>query len=409
MSISVTVIVGAGHAGSELAWSLRQQGYSGRIVLVGAEPTLPYRRPPLSKACLLGTAPLETLLLRAQAAYDKQAIECRHDMGVESIDRAGHSVLLDDGTRLSYDKLALTTGCRARRLTLPGADKPNVHYLRTVADAERLCDELLPGKRLVIIGGGYVGLEVAAVACQKDLHVTVVEALPRVLARVTAPEISSFYERIHRERGVELRTNVGVRAMLGEAEVQSLVLTDGTQLSADLVVVGVGAIANTDLAETAGLEVANGIVVDRFAVTSDPDIVAAGDCTFHENTFLQRRVRLESVANAVEQSRIAAASILGQRRAYSAVPWFWSDQYDLKLQMVGLSEGYDHLVIRGDLTTNSFSGFYLKAGILICVDCINRPQDFMVAKKLVGEQVLADPGALQDPAVPLKSLLRCAA
>jgi 3-phenylpropionate/trans-cinnamate dioxygenase ferredoxin reductase component len=303
----------------------------------------------------------------------------------------------------------LTTGCRPRRLSLPGADKANVHYLRTVDDVNRLQRQFLPDRRLVIIGGGYIGLEVAAVAIKMGLHVTVVETLQRVLTRVTAPEISAFYERVHREHGVDLRTGVGVHAIQGDTDVRTLVLTDGTKLPADLVVVGIGAIPNSELAEAAGLEVSNGIVVDRHAVTSDPDIVAAGDCTQHENVFLGRRLRLESVANALEQSRVAAGSMLGKLRAYEAVPWFWSDQYDLKLQMVGLSAGYDRLIVRGDLEGGCFSAFYARDGVVIAVDAINRPQDFVVARKLVGERAVADPQRLADMSFPLKLLLKSAA
>ncbi|HZR35940.1 MAG TPA: FAD-dependent oxidoreductase [Nevskia sp.] len=406
---AVTVIVGAGQAGGELASSLRQLGYAGRIVLIGDEPCLPYRRPPLSKAYLSGEAPLESLFFKPQAAYDKHGIECRFGVGVASIDRAARSLRLHDGTVLAYDRLALTTGGRPRQLSLPGADGPNVHYVRTLHDIDRLKARFAAGRRLIIIGGGYIGLEAASVGVKKGLQVTVVEALPRVLARVTAPEISAYYERVHRGRGVDVRTGVGVQALEGGDEVRRVVLADGTALPADLVVVGIGLIPNTELAEAAGLEVANGIVVDRHAVTSDPQIVAAGDCTQHENVFLGRRVRLESVPNALEQARVAAASIAGKPRVYDAVPWFWSDQYELKLQMVGLSQGYDTLVVRGDMAADSFTAFYLKGGVIISADAVNRPQDFMLAKRLVAERAVAEPARLRDDAFPLKSLLQAAA
>ena len=409
MGTPVTVIVGAGQAGSELATSLRQHGYADSVVLIGDEEHVPYRRPPLSKTYLSGEVTLESLFLKPRAVYEKHAIECRFGIGVESIDRAARSLRLYDGSILRYDKLALTTGGRPRRLAVPGAERSNLHYIRTVADIDRLKQQFGDGKRLVIIGGGYIGLEAASVGIKKGLHVTVVEALPRVLARVTAPEISAFYERVHRGHGVDLRTGVGVHALEGNGDACTLVLTDGTRLAADLVVIGVGLIPNTELAEAAGIEVSNGIVVDRYAVTSDPDIVAAGDCTNHDNVFLGRRLRLESVPNALEQARVAAASILGRRRVYDAVPWFWSDQYDLKLQMVGLSQGHDELIVRGDMDANSFTAFYLKDGVVISADSVNRPQDFMLAKRLVAERAAVPSERLRDDAVPLKSLLQATA
>ena len=409
METTVTVIVGAGQAGSELATSLRQHGYADSVVLIGDEDYVPYRRPPLSKTYLSGEVTLESLFLKPRAVYEKHAIECRFGIGVESIDRAAHSLRLYDGSVLRYDKLALTTGGRPRRLSVPGAERSNVHYIRTVADIDRLKQQFGEGKRLVIIGGGYIGLEAASVGIKKGLHVTVVEALPRVLARVTAPEISAFYERVHRDHGVDLRTGVGVHALEGNGDGCTVVLADGTRLAADLVVIGVGLIPNTELAEAAGIEVSNGIVVDRYAVTSDPDIVAAGDCTNHDNVFLGRRLRLESVPNALEQARVAAASILGRPRAYDAVPWFWSDQYDLKLQMVGLSQGHDDLIVRGDMDANSFTAFYLKDGVVISADSVNRPQDFMLAKRLVAERAAVPAERLRDDAVPLKSMLQATA
>lgn len=399
------VIVGAGQAGSELASSLRQQGYVGSIVLIGDEPYLPYRRPPLSKTFLAGEVTLESLLIKTQAVYEKNQIDCRIGVGVEAIDRAAHRVRLFDGSVIEYGKLALATGGRPRRLSLPGAEHDNVHYVRTIADIEALKAQFGAGRRLLIIGGGYIGLEAAAVGIKKGLDVTVVEAAPRVLARVTAPEISAFYERLHRGRGVKLLTGVGVHGFEGSGRVEVVVLTDGTRLPADLVIAGIGLIPNTELAEAAGLAIDNGIVVDCFARTADPDIYALGDCSSHENLFFDRRMRLESVPNAIEQGRVAAAAIVGKAVPYNAVPWFWSDQYELKLQMVGLSQGYDRLVVRGSLDGESFAAFYLKDGVVISVDTVNRLQDFMVAKKLVADRVRADPAQLADEAFSLKSLL----
>ncbi|TJY58360.1 pyridine nucleotide-disulfide oxidoreductase [Sinimarinibacterium sp. CAU 1509] len=407
--ISTCVIVGAGQAGCELATALRQQGFEGRIVMIGDEPYLPYRRPPLSKTYLSGEAKLESLFIKPQSTYDKLNVECRIGVTVQAIDRAAHTVSLSDGETLTYTKLALTTGGRARRLSLAGGDAANVHYVRSIADIERLQADFVAGKRLVIIGGGYIGLEAAAVGIKKELKVSVIEALPRVLARVTAPEVSAFYERVHREHGVDLRTGVGVEALETQGDrVTAVKLADGTAVPADLVIVGIGLIPGTELAEAAGLEVSNGIVVDAHTQTSDPDILAAGDCTFHDNDFFGRKVRLESVPNAMEQARVAAATICGKDVRYAAVPWFWSDQYDLKLQMVGLNQGYDQIVVRGDMASNSFCAFYLQNGVVIAADAVTRPQDFMVAKKLVAGRVAADAAKLADETVELKSLLPAA-
>lgn len=406
------VIVGAGQAGSELATSLRQQGYAGKITLIGDEPYPPYRRPPLSKTFLSGEVTQESLYIRPQSAYDKLGIELKLGIGVEAIDRDQRALRLFDGGTLPYQTLALTTGGRARKLALPGADHSNVHYVRRIDDIKKLIEQFKPGKRLLIIGGGYIGLEAASVGIKKGLKVTVVETLPRVLARVTAPEISAFYERVHRDKGVDLRTGVGVHGFesaQGADAVDCVVLADGTRIATDLVIVGIGLIPNTELAESAGLEVNNGIVVDAFCRSSDPNIYAAGDCTQHENGFLGRRLRLESVPNAIEQGRIAAASIAGKPVPYTAVPWFWSDQYDLKLQMVGISEGYDQIVIRGDMAAHSFCAFYLKDGVVISADGVNRPQEFTLAKKLVAERVRADAAQLADERFPLKSLVQPAA
>lgn len=403
---ATTVIVGAGQAGGDLATALRQSGYAGRVVLIGEEAAVPYRRPPLSKAFLSGEIGEEALYIKSAEAYAKHNIELRTGVMVESIDRAAHAVTLAGGERLSYDKLALTTGGRARRLPLPGADKPNVHSVRTIEDIRRLREQFQPGKRLVIVGGGYIGLEVAAVGIKKGLQVTLVEALPRLLARVTGPELSGYYDQVHRRHGVDIRLGAGVRELeYSDQQVEAVILQDGSRVPADIVIVGIGLIPNTELAERAGLAVDNGILVDLYAQTSDPDIVAAGDCTNHESGFCGRRLRLESVPNASEQARVAAASICGRQLPHGSVPWFWSDQYNLKLQMVGLSQGYDQVVVRGSMAADSFLAFYLQQGVVIAVDSVNRAPDFMVGKKMVAGRLRADPAVLADESVSLKSLV----
>lgn len=400
-----TVIVGAGQAGSDLASALRQAAYGGRIVLIGDETSVPYRRPPLSKAFLSGEMGEEGLYIKTREAYAKHDIELRTGVSVSSIDRAAHTLRLADGETVGYDKLALTTGGRARRLTLPGADKPNVHYVRTIDDIRRLRDQFKPEQRLVIIGGGYIGLEVAAVGIKTGLKVTLVEALPRLLARVTGPELSQYYDSVHRRKGVDIRLGVGVQALEGDAQAEAVVLQDGTRLPADVIIVGIGLIPNTELAERCGLAVDNGIIVDLYSQTSDPDILAAGDCTNHENGFFGRRMRLESVPNASEQARVAAATICGKQLAHAGVPWFWSDQYHLKLQMVGLSNGHDRVVVRGSMEADSFAAFYLQDGVVIAVDAVNRPQEFMLGKKMVAGRLRSDPALLADESVALKSLV----
>jgi 3-phenylpropionate/trans-cinnamate dioxygenase ferredoxin reductase component len=399
------VIVGAGQAGGDLTGALRQQGFSGAITLIGDESYPPYSRPPLSKTFLAGEKTLDSLYLKSSETYARQGITCRYGVGVESIDRDARSVRLFDGTVMCYQHLVLATGGRARRLSLPGANHRNVHYVRTIDDIVGLKEQFLPGKRLLIIGGGYIGLEAASIGIKKELDVTLVEVLPRLLARVTAPELSAFYERAHRARGVKILTGVGVHALQGDPEVDTVVLSDGARLPIDLLIVGIGIIPNTELAGTADLEIANGIVVDAATRTADPAIYAIGDCSSHDNTFLNRRVRLESVPNASEQARVCAAAICSKPVPHGAVPWFWSDQYDLKLQMVGLSEGYDQIAIRGDLSKESFCVFYLKDGVVISVDAVNRPAEFMVSKKLVAERISATAARLTDETGPLKSLL----
>lgn len=399
------VIVGGGQAGGEIAIQLRKLGFAGSLLIVGEEPQPPYKRPPLSKAYLAGAVGEDSLHLLPRAQLEKLRIDCRAGVRVERIDRAARRLELADGGTLAYGRLALATGSRARALNLPGARRANVFPLRTIEDVQRLRARAAPGKRLVVIGGGFIGLEVAAVATKLGLKVTVLEGLPHVLARVTAPRMSQFYEEVHRAAGVDLRTGAQVAALEGEPEVTHVVLGDGGRIEADLIVVGIGIVPNVELAAEAGLAVDNGIVVDECARTSDADIVAAGDCTSHPSEFLGRRVRLESVQNALEQARAAAATLAGQPQPYRAVPWFWSDQYDLKLQMVGLSAGHDEVVLRGDPAKRSFALFYLQEGRLIAAEAVNRAPEFVFARKLVAARAQPDRAALADDKVPLGSLL----
>lgn len=403
MTDAGVVIVGGGQAGCEVATALRQNAYAGPITLIGDEGYLPYRRPPLSKAFLSGDVTLESLYVKPAATYEKANIACRLGVSVESISRAERSLRLFDGEVVPYSDLVLATGGRARRIVLSGAELPNVHYIRTIDDILKLQHDFKPGARMAVVGGGYVGLEAAAVGIKSGLQVTVIEALDRVLARVTAPQLSEFYQRFHRSKGVDLRTGVGVHAFEGDERVVAISLANGERLEVDLVIVGIGQIPNTELAEAAGLEVGNGIVVDASGRTSDPNIFAVGDCALIENEFYGRHLRLESVPNAMESGRVVAANLCGKPIKYAAVPWFWSDQYDLKLQMVGLSQGYTEIVIRGDIAADSFVAFYLQDGVVISADAVNRPQEFMVSKKLVAERMRVLPEVLADESQPLKA------
>ncbi len=390
MTLERTLIVGASHAGAQLAASLRQEGWTGEIVLIGDESALPYQRPPLSKAYLAGKCTVDELALRSAEFYTKQRIQLL-DATVEAVDRSAGHLSLSTGDALPYDKLALCTGARPRRLPTPGADLAGVFYLRTAADVEMIREATSPGRRAVIVGGGYIGLETAASLRALGLEVTVLEATERVLERVTAPEVSAFFDRIHREEGVNIRTGALVEALSGDGRVHEVILAGGESIPADFVIVGIGVEPNTELAAAAGLVVDNGVVIDDQARTSDPDIVAAGDCASHDMARYGRRIRLESVPSAAEQAKVAAATICGKSKKIAALPWFWSDQYDLKLQIAGLNTGYDEVVLSGDPTRDrDFSCFYLRAGELIAADCINRPRDFMYSKRVITQQVPID-------------------
>lgn len=400
------VIVGASHAAAMLAPSLRQQGWQGRIIVVGAEASIPYHRPPLSKDYLAGEKTLDEILIRPSKVYEKSEVEFILDTRVESINRNSKTVRLSNNETLPYDKLALTVGSKVRKVNLPGVDLDGVFYLRDLKDVERISTYINSGANAVIVGGGYIGLETAAVLKKKGMNVTVLEMMERVMQRVTAPVISEFYTRVHGEEGVSIRCGTGVTGFKGNGRVAGVTCSDGSEFAADLVIIGVGILPNTELAEAAGLQTDNGIVVNGQAQTSGPDIFAAGDCTCHHNPIYDRWVRLESVQNATDQSRVIAGAACGKEVSYNAVPWFWSDQYDLMLQIAGLSQGYDEIVTRGNPGEGrSFAAFYLKSGRVIAVDAINKPQEFMFTKKLIPLQKTVDKKRLADADTPIKELL----
>jgi 3-phenylpropionate/trans-cinnamate dioxygenase ferredoxin reductase subunit len=398
------VIAGAGHGAGQVVAALKQHEFDGRIVMIGDEPYLPYQRPPLSKKYLAGDMAPERLYFKPESFYDDPQIEVLLNTRVTSIDRSAHTVSTDGGREIAYDKLVLALGSRVREVPVEGADLPGVHYLRSIADVDAIRADMLSRKNAVIVGAGYIGLEVAAVCCQHGLTVTVIELADRVMSRVVSPNVSDYYQLQHTERGVKLLLSTGLAGFEGKRRVRKVLTNTGQELPADFVVVGVGILPNTELAEAAGLECDDGIVVDDRCQTADPDIFAIGDCTSHPNAIYGRQLRLESVHNALEQAKTAAGNICGIESHYSQVPWFWSDQFDIKLQIAGLSEGYDEVVLRGDPSGGSFACFYLADGVLIAVDAINSPREFMQSKTLIASGARPDPQKLADPEIPLKDL-----
>ena len=407
MSNGTCIIIGASHAASQLGPDLRKKGWQGRILIITDESVIPYHRPPLSKEYLSGKKTFEEILIKKPSLYEKNEIEFLLDTRVTAINREGKTITLENEETIAYDKLALTTGARVRHIPVPGADLDGVHYLRDADDVEQIMPLAQAGKKAVIIGGGYIGLETAAVLQTIGMQVTVIEMMERVLERVTTAEVSAFYQRIHTEQGVEIVTGASVSKINGDKSVESVSVKNGDNFSADLVIVGIGVIPNTELAEAAGLEVSNGIVVDEYCRTNDHDIVAAGDCTWHYNPFYDNHIRLESVQNALDQARVAAATLNGDLKPYDTLPWFWSDQYDLKLQMQGLSAGYDEVIIRGDIdNSRKIAVFYLKEGRILSVDAVNSAPEFMVGKKLILAKTMVDKEKLADAEVSIKELLR---
>lgn len=402
------VIVGAGHGGAQAAIALRQNGFEGRVLVIGREPEIPYERPPLSKEYLAREKTFERICIRPAQFWADKGIEMRLSAEVVSLDPAAHVVKLGDGSQIEYDKLIWATGGDPRRLSCVGADLAGVHAVRTKEDADRLMAELDAGaKRAVVIGGGYIGLEAAAVLTKFDVHVTLLEALPRVLARVAGEQLSEFYQAEHRAHGVDLRTETSMDCIVGDGtKVTGVRMADGSVLPADIVIVGIGIIPCIGPLITAGASGGNGVDVDEFCRTSLPDVYAIGDCAAHANDFADGAViRLESVQNANDMATAAAKDICGAPVPYKATPWFWSNQYDLKLQTVGLSTGHDNAVLRGDPATRSFSVVYLKGGKVIALDCVNMVKDYVQGKKLVESRAQIAPEQLADASVPLKEML----
>jgi 3-phenylpropionate/trans-cinnamate dioxygenase ferredoxin reductase component len=399
------IIIGAGQAGFQTAHSLRQGGFTGKITLIGDESHLPYQRPPLSKAFMLGAQDEGTLLLRQPDFYAQNSIDVIVNHRVEAINRTQKHVQLTNGQELHYDHLVLATGARARKLELEGEDLDGVMYMRSLNDGKDIKARMEHSTHIVVIGGGFIGLEFAAVSHKFGKNVTVIEAQSRLMARAVAPVMSDFFANQHQNHGVNLLLNTHIERIIGDTKVSSIQLKNGEIIPADLVVVGIGVIANEELAQEARLTCQNGIVVDEYLCTNDPAIYAIGDCVQHYNAFAHATIRVESVQNAIDQAKCVATNIMGAKMPYKSVPWFWSDQYDLKLQMVGINTGFDVAVTRGDLASHKFSVFMYKEGQLIGIDSVNRPADHMLGRKLIGQELNVPPEIAQDETADLKAYL----
>ncbi len=399
------VIVGAGHGGAQAAIALRQAKFEGTIAVIGDEPELPYERPPLSKEYFSGEKAFERILIRPAAFWAERHVEMLLNRRVVAVDPAAHSVTTADGATIGYGHLIWATGGSPRRIGCAGNDLIGVHTVRTRADADRMLAELDGVEQAVVIGGGYIGLEAAAVLAKFGKKVVLLEALDRVLARVAGEPLSRFYEAEHRAHGVDVRLGAAVECIEGEGRVSGVRMQGGEIIPAQMVIVGIGIVPAVEPLIAAGAQGGNGVAVDHQCRTSLPNIFAIGDCALHANRFADDMpIRLESVQNANDQATLVAKTIMGQELAYDAVPWFWSNQYDLKLQTVGLSTGHDQAILRGDPANRSFSVVYLKEGRVIALDCVNATKDFVQGRKLVVERLSPDPAALADASVPLKEL-----
>lgn len=402
------IIVGAGHAGAAAAIALRKAGFDGSISIVGRDPNPPYERPPLSKEYLAGDKPFERILIRPEKFWAEREIELQLGMMVTEVDANAHEVTLSDGHTMRYGSLIWAGGGDARRLRCSGADLKGVHAVRDRADVDRLVGELRAGAhRVAIVGGGYIGLEAAAVLTKLGCDVVVLEAEHRVLSRVAGAELSAFYEGEHRARGVDIRTSVNVHSFDGaNGRISGVKLADGEILPTDMAIVGIGIIPCVAPLIEAGAVGDNGVNIDEYCATSLPDVYAIGDCAAHANVFASgATIRLESVQNANDMATVAANAVAGDPQPYQSFPWFWSNQYDLKLQTAGLNLGYDETVLRGDPADRSFSVAYLRGGRLAAIDCVNSIKDYVQARKLIEGRVQPDPRRLADPAIPLKEIM----
>ena len=400
------VIVGGGQSAAQCVLTLKRNDFKNKITLISEEKHIPYQRPPLSKEYLSDEVTLERVYMKSKEFYDQNNVEIISSTKVISIDRNKKSLTLSNTENLQYENLVLATGSRVRKLEVEGSHLSNINYLRTIEEADQLKKYFKLGKKLVVIGAGYIGLEVAAAAIKKGLGVTVIEMDDRVMKRAVDPIISKYFDSLHRSKGAEIILNAALERFEGRKEVEKVICSNGKILEADGVVVGVGIIPNQEIAKSAGLKCNNGIVVDKFGRTEDPFIFACGDCTNHPNPSLNKNLRLESVHNALEQAKTVAFSLIGKPEKYDQIPWFWSDQYEEKLQIVGLSGDHDEIVTRGSMAEGNFMLFFLKKGELIAINSVNNPKEFLISKKLVANKLKISSDVLCDQSTDLKSLLK---
>jgi len=399
------VIVGAGQSAIQCITSLRKEDYSGLITLVGEEEHLPYQRPPLSKGFLEDTVSNERLYFKKLEFFIENKVQLKLGAKAEEIDIENNNIHLSDNTKLSFDKLVFATGSSVRKLDFPGKDLNSIHYLRGLDDALSIKKDLQTKQNIVVVGAGYIGLEVAAIAAKQNKSVTVIEMADRVMNRTVDPQISDYYFSLHQKNGVTFKFNTSLKEIVGTNNPEKVICSDGTEVQADMVIIGAGIMPNVELAENAGLSCDNGIVVNEFGKTDHANIYACGDCTNHPNKLLNKKIRLESVHNAMEQSKTVASSIINKSLAYNQIPWFWSDQYDHKLQIVGLSGDHDKVTMRGDMSEAKFMMFYTKDEKLIAVDAVNNSKEFLICKKLVANKVTIKPDEISNPATNLNDLI----
>ena len=399
------VVIGAGQSAIQCITSLKKEGYEGSITLVGEEEHLPYQRPPLSKGFLDDSINKERLYFKKLDFFTENKIQLKLGISATSVDIENNLVNLSDEEKLHFDKLVFATGSRVRLLDFPGNDLDNIHYLRGLDDAENIKKGLEKSKHLVVIGAGYIGLEVAAIASEKGVKVSIVEMADRVMSRTVDPQISDYYLNLHQNNGVKLKFNTSLEEIKGQRQVESVVCSDGTSINTDMVIIGAGVIPNTEIAQNSGVSCENGILVDEFGRTNFKNVFACGDCTSHPNKLLNMQLRLESVHNAMEQSKAVAMSVLDKPAEYSQIPWFWSDQYDHKLQIVGISGSHDTVTMRGSADASKFMLFYTRGEELVAVDAVNNPKDFLICRKLVANKVKIKTDMISDLNLNLNDLI----
>lgn len=399
------VIVGAGQSAIQCITSLRKEDYPGLITLVGEEEHLPYQRPPLSKGFLEDTVSNERLYFKKLEFFVENKVQLKLGTKAEEIDIENNNIHLSDNTKLSFDKLVFATGSSVRKLDFPGKDLNSIHYLRGLDDALSIKKDLKTRQNIVVVGAGYIGLEVAAIAAKQNKSVTVIEMADRVMNRTVDPQISDYYLKLHQKNGVTFKFNTSLKEIVGASNPEKVICSDGTEVKADMVIIGAGIMPNVELAENAGLSCDNGIVVNEFGKTDHANIYACGDCTNHPNKLLNKKIRLESVHNAMEQSKTVASSIINKSIEYNQIPWFWSDQYDHKLQIVGLSGEHDKVIMRGDMSEAKFMLLYTKDEKLIAVDAVNNSKEFLICKKLVANKVTIKPDEISNPETNLNDLI----